>query len=170
MDPAGDTNAADSLMNFSLARAQARRRRFGVLAVLGYVALSWAVRLDMRFGEQIASLVYPLDTFSMYARIPAEEMSHLLIRDAQGAVHRVTDFRSFDCADPVTGRTARCSDRHGIQYLSEDLTNYIRQHAGPAGAEVEAEVDLIFRTWRVRAGEAPAQVSDCVVTRCKVAR
>lgn len=150
-------------MNPSPARA---RRRFGVLAVLGYVVLSWAVRFDMRLGQQIASLVYPLDTFSMYARVPAEEMSHLLIRDAEGAVREVTDFRAFDCAEPITGSTARCSERHGIQYLSEDLTNYIRQHAGRG----ESEVELIFRTWRIRAGEAPVLVSDCIVTRCKVAR
>ena len=157
-------------MSPSPAGARARRRRFGVLGVLGYVALSWAVRLDMRLGEQIASLVYPLDTFSMYARIPAEEMSHLLIRDAQGSVHEVTEFRSFECNEPISGSTAPCADRHGIQYLSEDLTNYIREHAGPDASEGEAEVELIFRTWRVRAGAAPIHVSDCVVTHCKVAR
>jgi hypothetical protein len=155
-------------MKLDFARAHARRRRFGMLGVLGYVALSWVVRFDMRLGEQIASLVYPLDTFSMYAPIPAEEISHLLIRDAQGAVHRVTDFRSFDCAEPVTGGTARCSERRGIQYLSEDMTNYIRQHAKPGESEIQ--VDLIFRTWRIRAGEGPVQMPDCVVTRCGVAR
>jgi hypothetical protein len=124
----------------------------------------------MRLGEQIASLMYPLDTFSMYARIPAEEMSHLLIRDADGAVHRVTDFRSFACAEPLTGSAARCPDRHGIQYLSEDLTNYIRQHQATDESQVRAEVDLIARTWRIRSGTAPVQIPDCVVTRCKVAQ
>src|SRR5260221_9351086 len=39
---------------------RASRRRFGALCVLAYVALSWAARFDMRRGEQIASLFYPL--------------------------------------------------------------------------------------------------------------
>src|SRR5439155_14545328 len=38
------------------------RVRFGTLCVLGYVLLSWLVRFDMRLGQQIASLAYPLDT------------------------------------------------------------------------------------------------------------
>jgi hypothetical protein len=158
------------MMNPSLAPVRVRRRRFGVLSVLAYVALSWAVRHDMRLGEQIASLVYPLDTFSMYARIPAEEMSHLLILDAHGVVHRVTDFRSFACAEPLSGGSARCPDRHGIQYLSEDLINYIRQHAATDESQVRAEVELIARTWRMHPGTAPVQMPDCVITRCKVAQ
>jgi hypothetical protein len=43
------------------------RRRFGVLCVLAHVALAWMVRFDLRRGDQIASLAYPLDTSSMYA-------------------------------------------------------------------------------------------------------
>ena len=140
--------------------------RFAVLCVLGYVMLSWAVRIDMRGGQQMASLLYPLDTFSMYARMPSENISHLMIRDAQGTVHRVTDFASFDCAEPVTGDRARCADRHGIRYLHADLTRHIQTHAGPGTSEVE----LISRTWRVRLGELPAHVSDCVVAHCKVSR
>ena len=46
-----------------------------MLCVLGYVALAWAVRFDLPQGDQIASLVYPLDTFSMYAQAPSPRMS-----------------------------------------------------------------------------------------------
>jgi hypothetical protein len=140
--------------------------RFGILCVLGYVALSWAVRFDMRRGAQIASLLYPLDTFSMYAPMPGELMSHLLIRDGQGAVHRVTAFRSFDCAEPVTGNAAQCADKHGIEYHYDDLTNYIQSHAGPG----ESDVELITRTWEVRRGAPPTQTSDCIIAHCKVSR
>jgi hypothetical protein len=132
--------------------------------VLAYVALSWAGRFDMRLGEQIASLVYPLDTFSMYARMPAAQESHLLVRDHEGVVHRVTDFRSFDCAEPLTGTDARCP--HGIPYHYEDLTRYIESHAGPG----EREVELIARTWTLEPGAPPAPTSDCVVAHCRVAR
>ena len=106
----------------SLGPAAVRRThlRFGILCVLGYVALSWAVRFDMRRGEQIASLLYPLDTFSMYAPIPGESMSHLLIRDGQGAIHRVTAFRSFDCAEPAGS------------LRTEDLVVQMRPAAAPA--------------------------------------
>lgn len=140
--------------------------RFGILCLLGYVALSWAVRFDMRLGEQIVSLVYPLDTFSMYAGMPGEDRSLLLVRDRQGGVHRITAFRSFDCAEPIAGSASQCADRRGIPYLSEDLTRYVQTHPGPGDLEVE----LITRTWELRPGAAPVQVSDCVVAHCKVSR
>jgi hypothetical protein len=130
------------------------------------VALSWAVRFDMRRGEQNASLFYPLDTFSMYAPRPGEYMSHLLIRDAQGVVHRVTTFRSFDCGEPVTGGTDRCADQHGIEYHYDDLIHYIQSHAGVG----EMDVEIISRTWQIRSGAPPVQTSDCVIAHCKVSR
>lgn len=142
------------------------RRRFGAILVLGYVALSWAVRFDMRLGEQIASLIYPLDTFSMYGRMPSELESHLLIRDSTGAIHRIADFRSFDCSEPLTDNAVRCRDRPGINYLYEDLIRYIESHPGSG----ELEVELIDRTWELHAGAPPAQVPDCVVAHCRVSR
>jgi hypothetical protein len=138
--------------------------RFGILCVLGYVALSWAVRFDLRLGSQIASLVYPLDTFSMYAGMPGADRSHLLMRDREGRVHRITAFHSFDCAEPIDGPGSRCSERRGIPYLAEDFIRYIREHRG-AG---EREVELIGRTWELRPGAPPVQVPDCVIARCKV--
>lgn len=143
---------------------RASHLRFGFLCVLGYVALAWAVRFDMRHGEQMASLVYPLDTFSMYAGPPGEYVSHPLIRDQQGAVHRVTSYRSFSCAEPVARETARCSDSPGFAYLYDDLAHYITSHSGPGDVPVE----LIYRTWRVPPGAAPVHVSDCVISHCTV--
>ena len=140
--------------------------RFGVLCVLGYVLLSWALRFDMRHGEQLASLIYPFDTFSMYAGSPGEYVSHVLIRDQQGVVHRVSAFRAFDCAQPVARRVARCADRPGYAYLYDDMAAYIERHRGPG----ESDVDLVYRTWRVRSGAPPAVTEDCVIARCKVAR
>jgi hypothetical protein len=145
---------------------RAAQLRFGVLCVLGYVVLSWAVRLDMRLGEQNASLIYPLDTFSMYGRMPVEDRSHLLVRDAQGTVHRVTDFRTFECAEPVTGTAAHCADKRGILYHYEDLARYIQSHAGPGVLQVE----LISRTWELHPGAPAVPVSDCVIAHCTVSR
>jgi hypothetical protein len=140
------------------------QRRFGVLCLLAYVALSWTVRFDMRLGEQIASLIYPLDTFSMYARMPAPEESHLVVRDHQGGVHRVMDFRSFDCGEPLTGTATECP--RGIPYHYDDLTRYIDSHPGPG----EWEVELITRTWELRPGAPPLPAADCVIAHCRVAR
>jgi len=142
------------------------RRRFGILCVLGYVALSWAVRFDMDRGEQIASLVYPLDTFSMYAQSPSPEISHILVRDAGGAVHAVTEFRAFDCGAPVTGAAAACADHHTIRYLYEEISAYVESHPG-SGTE---DAELIARTWRLRPGAPVEQESDCVIAHCRVSR
>jgi hypothetical protein len=141
-------------------------RPFGVICVLAYVALAWSVRFDMRLGEQIASLVYPLDTFSMYGGMPDEDRSHLLIRDRAGAVHRVTAYRSFACEGPIVGRDVPCGGRRGIPYVDEDLMRYMEGHLGPG----EEDVELIARTWELRPGHAPMQAPDCIITRCKVSR
>ena len=151
----------------SVARStRADHLRFGILCVLGYVALSWSVRFDMPRGEQIASLMYPLDTFSMYAGVPGEFMSALLIRDDQGRVHQITDFRAFSCEEPVTGNTAACGDSQWIQYLHDDLTHYVEAHPGPG----DSEVVLIARTWQLRPGASPLHTEDCVIAHCKVSR
>jgi hypothetical protein len=143
-----------------------RHLRFGTLCVLGYVLLSWLVRFDMRLGAQIVSFVYPLDTFSMYAGMPGEDRSALLVRDAGGTVHRVTAFRAFSCAEPLRGPSAACATRLGIHYLYEDLVRHIESHPGPGDRDVE----LIIRTWQIENGAAPVVTSDCVVAHCKVAQ
>ena len=142
------------------------RLRFGVLCTLAYIAASWAVRYDLRLGGQIASLVYPLDTFSMYGRPPGADTSVLLVRDARGEVFRVTDFRAFDCAEPVSGPAAQCARTRGIPYHYADLARYVEQHRG-AG---DVEVDLITRTWRVAPGAPVEVLADCVVAHCRAAR
>jgi hypothetical protein len=140
--------------------------RFGLLCMLAYAVLSWAVRFDMPLGGQIVSLVYPLDTFSMYSTPPDQDTSMLLVRDAAGTVHRVMAFRTFDCAQPVRGATAQCVRTRGIPYHYDDLARYVEAHAGPG----EQEVDLVTRTWRVRAGAPIEQEADCVVAHCRVSR
>lgn len=140
--------------------------RFGLLCVLVYVALAWTARFDMRLGAQIRSLVYPLDTFSMYAGLPERDVSLLMVRDRTGAVHRITSFRTFACDGPLTGAAARCQQTRGIPYLHEDFVRYIETHPG-AGDE---PVELITRTWEVRAGTVPVARDDCVVARCLVSR
>lgn len=139
--------------------------RFGFLCVLAYVALSWTVRSDLRLGTQIASLIYPFDTFSMYARLPGDEMGHVMVRDAGGDVHRVTAFGSFDCQRPVSGPDARCSERNRIQYLHEKLVRHVENHPGRGGEPA----DLILRSWRLRPGAAVERLPDCVISRCTVA-
>jgi hypothetical protein len=150
--------------------ARRQQRRFGVLCVLAYLTLAWAVRFDLGrapdHSTQIASLLYPLDTFSMYADVPGGEMGYLLVRDATGTVHQVTDFRSFDCAEPLQVAAARCSERHRIHYLYRDLAQYVAGRAGPGSTQV----DLVIRTWRLQPGAAAVRTSDCVITRCRVAR
>jgi hypothetical protein len=141
------------------------RLRFGTLCVLVYVFVSWSVRFDMRLGEDIASLVYPFDTFSMYGGMPGKDSTALLIRDGDGTVHRVTAFRAFSCAEPLpdASKTVPACPR-AIPYLHDDIVHYIESHRGPGRREVE----LIARSWEIRSGAPPVQAPDCVVAHCKV--
>jgi hypothetical protein len=146
------------------ALAARNRRRFGILLLLAYVALSWAVRFDMGLGEQIASLVYPLDTFSMYAGPPRDTIGHLLVRDANGEIHRVRDFAAYQCDAELKRGTTACADE-GFPYHYDDLVRYVDGHSGSG----TIPVDLIFRTWRLRQSEPPSVEADCVISRCMVA-
>jgi hypothetical protein len=102
----------------------------------------------------------------MYARLPGEDRSLLLVRTADGTVHQVTEFRAFTCAEPIVGSGAHCADTRGILYHFEDLARYIETHPGTG----DLDVDLITRTWDIKPGKPPARVADCVLTRCRVAR
>ena len=141
------------------------RRRFGILAVLAYVALSWAARFDMSLGEQIASLAYPLDTFSMYAGPPGDAIGHLLVRDAVGEIHRVRDFSAYHCDAGLKRGATRCAAEPSFAYHYDDLVRYIDGHSG-SGA---IPVDLIYRTWRLQRSEPPRVEEDCVIAHCEVA-
>lgn len=141
------------------------RLRFGVMCIVGYVLLSWLVRFDMRRGSQIASLVYPLDTFSMYSSVPAGAMSHLLWRTASGQTTAVDAFGAFDCGGPLVGRPLPCHDDPNFAYHYDDLLRFIDQHASSGLTD---EMELISRTWSVEPGGKPVVVADCVVARCRV--
>jgi hypothetical protein len=141
------------------------RRRFGIVSVLAYAALSWAARFDMSLGEQIASLVYPLDTFSMYAGPPADTIGHLLVRDAVGEIHRVRDFAAYHCDAELKRGATRCADQPGFAYHYDDLVRYVDGHSG-SGA---TPVDLIYRTWRLQPSEPPSVEADCLIAHCMVA-
>lgn len=140
--------------------------RFGVLCALSYLVLSWIVRVDMVRGTQIASLVYPFDTFSMYSTLPGDRSSHLLARDERGDVHTITSFRSFDCDAPLDSRASACGAGATIQYLDDDLVDYIQAHPGAGPWRVE----IIRRTWRVVAGQPPRPSGDCVITACRASK
>lgn len=134
--------------------------------MLGYVALSWAVRFDMRLGGQIASLVYPLDTFSMYAVPSGRDTSMLLVRDQSGRAYRVTEFTAYECEQAPAGSPQACPHTRGIPYLHEEFAAWVESHRGPGDTDAE----LITRTWDVRPWAAPVHVGDCVVARCRVGR
>jgi hypothetical protein len=144
---------------------RASHRRFAILCVLAYVALSWVARFDMGFGTQVASLVYPLDTFSMYAGPPGKAIGHLLVRDANGGIHRVRDFAAYRCDEEIGRGATRCADQPGFAYHYDDLSRYIDAHRGSTAAPVE----LIYRTWRLQPGKPPSVEADCVITHCMVA-
>jgi hypothetical protein len=140
------------------------RRRFGIVLVLAYVALSWAARFDLSLGRQIASLVYPLDTFSMYAGPAGDQIGHLLVRDAAGEFHRVRDFAAYHC-DAELKRGANACASPGFGYHYDDLVRWVDGHGGSG----TIPVDLVFRTWRLREGEPPSVEADCLISRCTVA-
>lgn len=134
--------------------------------MLAYIALAWMVRFDLRLNSQDASLVYPLDTFSMYGIMPDHDRSHLVVRDAAGVLHRVTDFRAYRCVEPLSGPDVRCAREQGIRYHYEEFVRYIEGHPGDGDIDVE----LINRTWQFPPVGGVLQSSDCVVAHCKVAR
>ncbi|HEY8379798.1 MAG TPA: hypothetical protein VIK91_25080 [Nannocystis sp.] len=142
--------------------------RLGVLCFLAYVAVAWAVRFDTPNGPRNASIVYPFETFSMYATLTAPVVSRLLVRDETGALARVEDFASFACAaDPVLAG-GPCDPPRGarVTYLDRDAVRYIHNHPGGGDERVE----LVQRTWELPRGRPLGSPRDCVLTTCTVSR
>ncbi len=144
------------------------QQRFGIVCALAYVALAWAVRVDTRFGQLNASLVYPLDTFSMYSEMPQPGQTGLLLLDAGGGVHRIGDFGSFACDAPVRGPYDNCPPL-GLRHKTDELLRRIELHRMPDRAQGEP-MALVARTWRLRPGEVPVLSDDCRIARCAVLR
>ncbi len=142
------------------------RVRFAIVCVLTYVALSFLVRFDMRRGEHIASLVYPLDTFSMYAHAAPLRTSYLVARDARGRVHAIESFRIFDCGGPVRPEVHACGRVRAVEYVDSALLHYVNRHRGRG----EVQVDIVRQTWAIRAGTPPRRIGECVLARCRAAR
>lgn len=142
--------------------------RLGILCLLGYLAIAWALRFDTRAGARNASLVYPFETFSMYATVKEPVVSSVVVRDARGEVARVTAFATFDCAPPPVMIGGPCDAPRGarIAYLDDDAAQYVRTHPG-GGPE---RVELVRRTWALPRGGPPGPPTDCVLSRCRVTR
>ncbi|MEM7155541.1 MAG: hypothetical protein AAF799_22015 [Myxococcota bacterium] len=138
--------------------------RFGVLCALGYLLVAWIARFDLARGTQIASLIYPFDTFSMYSTVPERQASYLLARDDRGQVHSITSYDAFDCSVPIDTKESICNESPTIQYLDDDTANYVQTHPGGGPQRVE----IIRRNWLVEAGEPPRQTGDCVIAECRV--
>jgi hypothetical protein len=147
--------------------------RFGLLLAIGYVAIAWVVRFDTAYGAHNASIAYPFDTFSMYAEVPAERASAVLVRDGDGTVDRVDEFSAFECEEIVEVWRERCPPAHGagIEYLDDDAAAYVQEHRG-GGEEspTQERVEIIRRTWTIPADGSAMESEDCVIVACDVAR
>ena len=143
-----------------------QRTRFGLLLATAYLALSWAVRVDTRAGRQNASLVYPLDTFSMYADLPEPQQTAILLRDARGNVHRVEDYAAFACEPLAEPLFTQCPTPIRLGHKGDEVLRHVRRHAAPAVDGVP--VQLIARSWQLRPGDLPQWQNDCLLARCVV--
>jgi hypothetical protein len=141
--------------------------RFGLIVLLGYVAIAWAARFDTAYGAHNASIAYPFDTYSMYAGVPVRSASAILVRDAEGTVERVSAFRSFQCEATAGAWREHCAVAGaGLDYLDDDAEAYVRAHSGQGGEPVE----IIRRTWTIPEASEPVRAEDCVIVACEATR
>jgi hypothetical protein len=150
--------------------------RFASLAFVAYLAVAWIVRFDTPEGPHNASIVYPFDTFSMYAEVLPDVASALVVRGADGTIDSVSAFEGLECSrdgatilrDDGALDEGPCTPSTGtsIRYLDGDAAAYLRTHAS-AGSET---VELLRRTWRIPRGGAALAPDDCVVASCRAAR
>lgn len=149
--------------------------RFGLAAASVYVALSWAFRFPTAHGAHNASLVYPLDTFSMYAEEAPERVGAFVVRVEGGSTEPLGAFSALECETREGAPFLRAdgsydvaceSDGEHIEYLDADLGAYLRAHPGTGPLEVE----IVRRTWTTPRDGPLAAPIDCVLARCRAAR
>lgn len=146
-------------------RCLPRYVHFAIALTLAYVAASWAVRFDWGRNRQIASLVYPLDTFSMYAASSGPRTSLMMLRDSDSASHRIEHFSAFDCRPSAH----TCDSSAAIAYHDRDNHGFIARHAAKRDNQRPWQrMDLVIRSWAVRPWQRPATLPDCVVAHCDV--
>ena len=138
----------------------------GLLIGLGFLAAAWAWRGDGRLGRQIRSVVYPFDTFSMYATTWRKEIRIPLLRDPAGNTHFPYHFGGFLC-EPVQDAGPACSSAYSIDYHDDELLRHVRTHPLRPDAPVQ-HMELVRRHWQLQAGRAPVRLDDCVLQRCQV--
>lgn len=143
-------------------------QRFGLLCAAAYIALSWSVRVDTPGGRQNASLVYPLDTFSMYSELPDAAQTALLLRDRRGGIHRVEDFSAFTCDANLRGPYPACATSLGRRHKTEE--QFRRMQRGRTADAAGEPVELIARTWSLAPGTPPRFSHDCRIAQCTVRR
>ena len=81
----------------------------------------------------MASLVYPLDTFSMYAGAAGEYVSLSADTRSGGRGTPHHDYRAFACVGAGTRPAAGCADNSGFAYLYDDWPATLKRHPGPGG-------------------------------------
>jgi hypothetical protein len=140
--------------------------QLGLLLGLGFLAASWAWREDGRLGRQIASLVYPLDTFSMYATTWQDEVSIPLLIDKAGHSHWPYHLAAFACT-PIADADQSCARGRAIGYHDDELLRHVRSHPLPPGQQ-GVPMQLVRRHWKLTAGQVPKQLADCPLQQCLV--
>jgi hypothetical protein len=149
------------------ARLSPPRLRFGIIIAAAFVAISWAARFDSELGRKTRSLVYPFDTFSMYA-IGQHTASHIVVLYEGGVVRGVESYERFDCPTGFELERAVCDAPVGtysrVAYLERKALLHIREHGG-AG---EREVRVVRRVWSVPEDGPPVRLADCELATCRV--
>ncbi len=133
------------------------RLAFGVLVLLGYVAIANTVQQ-----------LYPFSVFDMYAH-QATSASRIAVRDAAGAVSEVSAWTDWRCDGPIALATAPDhADRspYSIPYRDREAQEWLTGHVGNGAQAVE----VVRHIWWLQPEAGQAEIEDRVLLHCKARR
>jgi hypothetical protein len=110
--------------------------------------------------------IYPFSVFAMYGGIHATSASRL-VAQVDGELIAVEDLVDWDCGELPAVADTHCPelpDAFSIFYKDEEALEWLAEHAGPGGIEVE----LRRAVWRVPRDRGPDLTPQtCLVRACR---
>lgn len=158
MDSSGKT-----VSDLETLKAIAHPLRMGLLAALREHGPATASELGRRLGESSGSASYHLRQLERYGFVADDDAKQSRRERRWKAVHRQTEFRTEGFgADVAAQALMRAATGHSVDYLMENVGDYLRGGLGPEWEPVLGVNDWLLRLTPADAAELMGRIQGLI--------